>query len=220
MKRFILSLIAIVVLTLSLGVGFVYSGIFDVAATSKDSALLSWVLMTTREHSIESRASAVMMPEEEFLNKQETLLEGFEHYNEMCVVCHGAPGVDAGEARKGLNPEPPLLAKLDDIKDDPLTEIFWIIKNGIKMTAMPAWGPTHNDDKVWAMAVFVKKLPEMSAEDYQALRQQVALAGGGHSHEHGHDHETVSKEPHDSLDSVKHTHDTTKHTHDSVKHTH
>jgi len=171
MKQLITSLVIVVVIMLVAGIGFIYSGIFDVAATTKDSALLSWVLETTRENSIESRSEGVVVPDEATLTKPETLQVGFEHYDEMCVVCHGAPGVDAGEAREGLNPEPPLLAKLKDLTEDPPGELFWIIKNGIKMTGMPAWGPTHNDEKIWAMVAFVRKLPNMSAEEYKAMRK-------------------------------------------------
>lgn len=52
------------------------------------------------------------------------------------------------------------------------------------MTGMPAWGPTHSDDKVWAMAMFVKKLPTMSADEYQALKQKLPESSHEHEHEH------------------------------------
>ena len=48
-------------------------------------------------------------------------------------------------------------------------ESFWIIKNGIKMTSMPAYGPTHTDQKIWAMTDFLlNKMNKMSTEEYQA----------------------------------------------------
>ena len=103
----------------------------------------------------------------------------------MCVMCHGAPGIEAGEAREGLNPQPPLLAKVKDLVTDPPGELFWVIKNGIKMTGMPAWGPTHSDEKIWAMVAFVRKLPNLSAEEYKVMQQQ--LSGSDRDHDHGHD---------------------------------
>jgi mono/diheme cytochrome c family protein len=188
MKSFGISLFIIIAIVLLMGFGFIHSGAFNVAATSKDPALLSWVLETTREHSIENHSSDITAPDKAELAKTETLREGFEHYNEMCVVCHGAPGIDPGEAREGLNPKPPLLAKLKDLETDPLSETFWIIKHGIKMTGMPGWGPTHSDDKIWAMVAFVRKLPSMSAAEYQALRQQLKESGDDEEHEHEHIH--------------------------------
>jgi len=206
MKQFFIMLVAVLLLIGLAGMGYMYSGAFNVAATSKDSALLSWILETTRESSIESRAEDIKPLEEAELNKPEMLSEGFEHYNEMCVVCHGAPGVDAGEAREGLNPKPPLLAKLKDVSTDPANELFWIIKNGIKMTAMPAWGPTHSDEKIWAMTAFVRKLPTMTPAEYQTMREQ--MKASGHSHESGHSHDAGHEEMGSEMPAAKsgHTH--------------
>jgi len=177
MKIFLSTVITIFLLSVLGGILFIYSGRYDVAASSKDPAILRWVLQTTRERSIDRRVEAVVPPADSVLNDPETIREGFEHYNEMCVVCHGAPGVDAGEAREGLNPSPPLLTEQDE--DLSLREVFWVVKHGIKMTGMPAWGPTHSDDKIWAMAAFVKRLPELSAADYRAMQQET---GSEHNH--------------------------------------
>jgi mono/diheme cytochrome c family protein len=92
----------------------------------------------------------------------------------MCVGCHGAPGVDPAELRDGLNPEPPLLA--EHAGHLPLNEVFWVIKHGVRMTGMPAWGVTHSDDGIWAIAAFVEKLPAYIALDYQEMRQQAGEA--------------------------------------------
>jgi mono/diheme cytochrome c family protein len=68
---------------------------------------------------------------------------------------------------KGLYPRPPRFYKSDDMPDP--DEAFWIIKNGIKMTSMPAFGPTHDDRKIWAITGFVlNKMNKMSPEEYQA----------------------------------------------------
>jgi mono/diheme cytochrome c family protein len=189
MKTVIWTIVVVVILGLAGGIYFMYSGVYDVAATSEDSSIMRWVLHTTREESIERRAEDVIPPADTALSDPENIRIGFEHYDEMCVVCHGAPGVEPGEAREGLNPKPPLLAKMKE--DIPAKELFWVIKHGIKMTGMPAWGPTHSDDKIWAMVAFVKKLHELSPADYQAMRQETAgsededegMAASGHHHE-------------------------------------
>ena len=185
MKNFVVTLLTIVVVVLLAGAIFIYSGVFNVASTNKDSALVSWLLSTVRERSIEHHSSNIVVPLQTELDNPETINEGFEHYNEMCVMCHGAPGIEAGEAHEGLNPQPPLLAKVKDLVTDPPGELFWVIKNGIKMTGMPAWGPTHSDEKIWAMVAFVRKLPNLSAEEYKVMQQQ--LSGSDRDHDHGHD---------------------------------
>ena len=171
--KYILYTTAVIAVLILLGCCvFVYSGVYNVAASQSDNAVVQWMLRTARERSVERRADAVRLPDETVLNDPETVRTGFGHYDEMCVGCHGAPGVEPGELRDGMNPEPPLLA--EHAGDMPLRELFWVIKHGIKMTGMPAWGVTHSDDKVWAMAAFVKKLPEYDALDYQEMRQQNA----------------------------------------------
>ncbi len=57
-------------------------------------------------------------------------------------------------------------------------EVFWMVKHGIKMSAMPAFGPTHGDDTLWAMSAFVKQLPGTTAEQYAAIPGEEQ--GGGH----------------------------------------
>jgi mono/diheme cytochrome c family protein len=73
---------------------------------------------------------------------------------------------------RGLRPQPPPLA--DVVPEWSTAELFWIAKHGIRMTGMPAWGPTHGDDELWAMVAFVKTLPTMSAEDYRRMEMEAA----------------------------------------------
>jgi mono/diheme cytochrome c family protein len=96
---------------------------------------------------------------------------GFAHYKEMCVTCHGAPGVQPDETGKGLYPKPPDLAK--SIKGWTPAQLFWITKNGIKMTGMPSFGKTHNDEKIWAIVAFIEKLPGMTKDQYSTYVKSV-----------------------------------------------
>ena len=72
----------------------------------------------------------------------------------MCVGCHLAPGIENSEIRVGLYPKPPVLSEARGLNPG---NAFWIIKHGIKMSAMPAWGATHDDDSIWAMVAFVQE---------------------------------------------------------------
>ena len=121
---------------------------------------MKWVLNTTKDRSIESRLKDITVPD---LNNLSMINEGFKHYNEMCVSCHGAPGLEETEVSVGLNPTAPYLVKV--AKEIDAKELFWITKNGIKMTGMPAWGKTHSDEKIWDIVAFVKKLPDMTLKN-------------------------------------------------------
>jgi len=64
------------------------------------------------------------------------------------------------------DPHPPNLAQ-EDTKDT--QRAFWIIKHGIKMSAMPAWGKTLDDAAIWDIVSFIRKMPDMSADQYRQL---------------------------------------------------
>jgi hypothetical protein len=59
-------------------------------------------------------------------------------------VCHLAPGYAQDETAEGLYPHPPQLAGGNTLAP---AEIFWVLKHGLKMTGMPAWGAPHTDDE-------------------------------------------------------------------------
>ena len=157
--------VVIVLLVLALAaVGFIYSGIYDVAATTPDTGLIQWALETTQHRSVHRRAEEVEAPAS--LDDPNLIRTGLIEYHEMCVVCHGAPGVPISPVGQGLNPSPPELAKESG---EEAGELFWVTKNGIKMTGMPAFGVTHSDEEIWAIVAFMKKMGDLSPEEYQRM---------------------------------------------------
>lgn len=191
-RTVIYTLLISAVVVLIGGMLFIYSGAFDVSAGWKDGPLVRWIVVTTRERSIETRSEDIKPAVD--LNDHKVLMEGFKHYREMCVECHRAPGLEASETSKGLNPKPPNLSR-SDVDEDPPGEIFWVIKNGIRMTGMPAWGVTHSDEKIWAMTAFVQKLPKMTPAQYKAYDKEA----GPPSHDHDED-EAGHDESMDTMD--------------------
>lgn len=161
------SLILAVVLLAAGGAALVFSGLYDVAATDPPSRAERWLLGTVMERSVRARADEVPQPPEE---TDQLLAAGFEHYDEMCVVCHGAPGVERGEIGKGIQPEPPELS--EEAEEWTLREVFWITRNGIKLAGMPAFGPTHTDEEIWGISMFVRRLPAIDAAGYARLRRE------------------------------------------------
>jgi mono/diheme cytochrome c family protein len=165
MKKIILTVIITLVVIVAAFTAYIYSGTYDVSQlTPHNNAITKWMIRTTKHKSINKRLKNIQVPA---LNDTAMIVQGFVHYNEMCVSCHGAPGINPGEMAKGLYPKPPMFYKSNNMPDP--DESFWIIKNGIKMTSMPAYGPTHTDQKIWAMTDFLlNKMNKMSPEEYQA----------------------------------------------------
>jgi mono/diheme cytochrome c family protein len=171
----LITLISLLVLLLI----FVYSGWYNVSAMNDESGLMKWVFNSTKSNSIESRLKEISVPD---LNDLAMLKEGFEHYNEMCVSCHGVPGEEESELSKGLNPPAPYL--VESVKHSDEKELFWVIKNGIRMTGMPAWGKTHSDEKIWAIVAFMKTLPKLTPEEYNKMGDGSEDMGEDENHIH------------------------------------
>jgi mono/diheme cytochrome c family protein len=138
-----------------------YTGSYNVAANVPDNPALDWFLTNTMINSVISRAKSVQAPAG-FTDQQAKA--GFTIYNQTCVHCHGAPGRDPGDIAKGLNPDAPDLS--DAVGDMTTAQMFWIIKNGIKMSAMASYGKVHSDDEIWNVVAFVQRLPKMTPEAY------------------------------------------------------
>ena len=173
MKKIILSVIITIVVLIGLFVIFIYSGAYNVSQLVHHNPVTQWAINTTVVHSIDSRDKDIKVPG---MNDTTMLQEGFSHYNEMCVTCHGGPGIQPDDLSKGLYPEPPKFYKSNDMPDT--TEAFWIIKNGIKYTSMPAFGPTHSDQKIWAITDFLlNKLNKMTPQEYAQWKEKYAEAG-------------------------------------------
>jgi mono/diheme cytochrome c family protein len=151
---------------------FIHSGAYDVAADVPHWTVTDSAMETLRTASVERRSAHVEVPP---LGDAALVVSGAGNYDAMCAGCHLQPGVEATEMSRGLYPAPPNLATRR--LEDPAAA-FWVIKHGIKMSGMPAWGKSMEDKYVWELVAFLNELPEMSADRYQEL----VNASGGHQH--------------------------------------
>jgi mono/diheme cytochrome c family protein len=160
-----------IVITIAAEIGLalivILTGWYNVSAIHQDKGMIKWALSTTSDNSVEFHAKDIKAPN---LNDTSLIKLGFAHYKEMCESCHGGPGKEETELAKGLNPHAPNLAK--SAKEMSPEEIFWVTKNGIKMTGMPAWGKTHPDKKIWAITAAIEKLPSMTAAQYNSYKEE------------------------------------------------
>ena len=162
--------------------GFVWSGVYNIAADDLHTRPVYALMHTMRERSITVRANKLHPPPN--LNDPALIRQGAGNYNAMCMSCHLAPGMADTELSKGLYPAPPNLSK----QTVDAASAFWVIKHGIKASGMPAWGKSMQDDYIWNMAAFLQQLPTMDAAQYQALVDSSGGHdhGGGETKPHGH----------------------------------
>lgn len=167
--KYLIGAISVIVLLIIGYLIFIYSGMYNISAMVHHDKLTLWMMNTVRDNSIKHNAdNKIKMPD---LSDDSLIKMGFVHYREMCVSCHGAPGINQNEFAEGLYPNPPMLSKVAN--DWTTQQLFWITKNGLKMTGMPAFGPTHTDDMIWAIVAFTKKLPTLSKEEFQIFDDEM-----------------------------------------------
>jgi mono/diheme cytochrome c family protein len=184
--RCLLAFVLVALLSLAALMGFAYSGWADISATGTESAPVLWLLETTRTNAVARQASEIRVPD---LSAPTLAASGAPAFDDMCAGCHGAPGRQPMLGVGYMNPAPPELADVAGKRT--AAELFWVIKHGIRMTGMPAWGPTHSDDQLWALVALVQRLPDLSEEAFRQLVKQ----GGDEDHEHQHAHGASADEP-------------------------
>ncbi len=173
MKKMIWGSILVFVVIAGGGLVYMAAGFYPIGADVPHNALTYKVLEFARERSVAHASKNIRVPD---LSQADLLLRGGADYNDMCAGCHLKPGVTESDLSIGLYPKPPNLSMPHDdhVHGDPSEEEqakrqFWIIKHGIKASGMPAWGPTHSDERIWAMVAFIQRLPELDEDYYQII---------------------------------------------------
>lgn len=200
--------LAVIGIAFAGGAAFFLSGSYNVSATDKHWDITTKVIELVRDRSVHAGSEDIVAPP---LDNKEMIANGAKNYDAMCVQCHLAPGVEPTELSQALYPKPPIFYQDDGKHKHSPAETFWAIKNGFKMTGMPAWGEFHTDQQLWEMTAFLQELKTMDAETYKEL-----VGEGGHTHAEGvHD-----KPEHDNSDGHhdKPEHDNSDGHHDKPEH--
>jgi predicted CXXCH cytochrome family protein len=143
------------------------------SAAEEPSSLEKVAARTARNLAIPSRARNEENP---WKPTPETLKEAREDFIARCAICHGNDG--SGQTQVGQN----LYPKAPDLRL-PLTqnltdgELRYIIRNGVRLTGMPAWGNPHveQDEDSWKLVLFIRGLRQLTTEE---KTQQASTANG------------------------------------------
>ena len=153
------------------GVGFaliaifiVLSGVIPIQASSGHWRATAWVLDLIKRRSVHTYSRTIVPPP---VDQPWWILRGAAHYESGCRSCHGSP----------LSPRPPLVMRMTPHPPElppriarwDRSELFQIVKHGIKFTAMPAWGAPQRADEIWMMVAFLRALPSLTPDAYRAL---------------------------------------------------
>lgn len=167
--------VALIVATFVLAGGaavFVYSGVYDIAATDQHTAPVFWLLNTVMRRAVHHHARDIVPPP---LDDPAVVARGRGLYRAHCARCHGAPGVAPEPFALGLRPPPANLANAAIEWQAPA--LFWTTKYGLKLTGMPAWEFRLADDAMWAIVAYLQRMPYESPRAYAAALRATDSSG-------------------------------------------
>ena len=164
------------ILVVIAGAIYFFVGFYNVAADSHEPQVVSSALVSVRQASVARHAAGITPPAS--INDLSVIRSGASAFVARgCVNCHGAPGLEWAKFSEGLEPAPPDLKEVGPPADP--AQIFWVIKNGIRMTAMPSFGKVGvQDEEIWSLVALVKSLDKISDADFKAWTAPSAGQGG------------------------------------------
>jgi mono/diheme cytochrome c family protein len=160
------------------------------AANAKPVPLEGWVATTSLRANLARYAPKGANP---VPLTEANLMTGIDLYGRNCAACHGTPGSGESGIAKGEYPKPPQFGSHPEMASHSMAEMgshsmadhppghtFWIIKNGIRLTGMPAWQGVLNDQEIWTLVLFLDqkdKLPPAAQQAWENLgKSQTSVA--------------------------------------------
>ncbi len=183
MGKYVIGAVAGLVLAMTLACAVSIGGWLNVGALWPDPPPVAWWLHTSYEQAVARRAADIRVPDT--LDDPASVLAGARVFDQMCSICHTPPGLSPTVQSQGLNPAPPQLSRMLSRRTP--AQAFWVIQNGVRMSGMPAFGPSHSDAQLWQLVAFLKQAAGMDAAGYAQIQEQARQtpALDGHHHRHG-----------------------------------
>lgn len=146
---------------------FIWIAPYNVAASIPHLPGVKWLLHTYMRNAVQTWSAGIEPPDWVDFEDPALIRLGAAHFETGCAPCHGAPGRQPNPVTRGMRPAPPPLTEPAK-RYDP-EELYWLVRNGLKYTGMPAWSGEHRDDEPWAVAAFLLRYPDLDAESYARL---------------------------------------------------
>lgn len=165
-KHALLTLILSALIAAAVAAWIIAGGHFDVSVSAQLPKPVHDLIHLTRVNAVR-RETRDLLARPADLGDRMTLLGAVRDFQSLCADCHRPPGGTTPMLASILNPTPADLSEAADKRS--LEELFWVTKYGIRMSAMPAWGQSQSDARLWAIVTLVARFPRMPAEQYRQL---------------------------------------------------
>jgi mono/diheme cytochrome c family protein len=154
MKRFLW--ITALILALVLLGGTLLASQFNLSALPEPGNTETF-LATKAKHFLVRIASRGEIPPSP-TDMKASLAEGDKLFGTDCSECHGNSGRKPTDAGRWMYPRAADLGSTE-VQSYSDRELFWIVKNGIRLSGMPAFGRVESDQNIWDLIHFVRTLP-------------------------------------------------------------
>ncbi len=142
----------------------VLSGLVPVTASSGHFPITAWGLELAMERSVATNSLGIEPPP---LANEALVMQGAAHFESGCAWCHGQPQSAPGRIVTHMTPHPSdLNEELEKWSD---SQLFYIVRHGVKFTGMPAWPAQQRSDEVWSIVAFLKRYNDLTIDQYHEL---------------------------------------------------
>ncbi|HUY86280.1 MAG TPA: cytochrome c [Acidimicrobiales bacterium] len=133
----------------------------DISALPQPSRFETWTATTIRGWYIHRAAahSSLTMP----ANDASEVSAGQGLFGMACASCHGTDGRSSTNIGKSMYPRAPDLGS-PEVQKLSNPELFWVIRNGIRLSGMPGFGNVLSNDEIWQATYYVRSLRESPNE--------------------------------------------------------
>jgi mono/diheme cytochrome c family protein len=157
MRNFLLGVVVTLVVVFGGGYLFLVTGMYNPSAIPDPGKLERTIAHEALDSAVDRRAPNQQNP---FQPTDENLIQGAMTYEMACSECHGGAKHKISPMAHAFSPRVPQL--INRVPRDPDAHLFWVTKNGIKMTGMPAWATQFSDDELWKVILFIKNSNKLS----------------------------------------------------------
>lgn len=132
---------------------YLRSGYAPVATSAPPMPMERFLVRTAMHATIDRQETPIHLANA----TNDSLVAGAQVYLHHCAVCHGVPGKPPTAVAEGMYPRPPQFFRPNAEKiDDPAAEVYWKVRNGIRLTGMPGFHRSLNDGQVREVTGFIE----------------------------------------------------------------
>ncbi|HLH36344.1 MAG TPA: cytochrome c [Alloacidobacterium sp.] len=168
-RKIMISLAAIVLLAVFACIFLVGQMIHRGFSTREQPGVVESSLATAmRDAAISARYKTMKNP---VAVTPEAIQEGMDHWADHCATCHANNGSGDTMYGRTMYPRPPDMRQNDTQRKSD-GELYWTIKNGVRLSGMPAFGAPGDDDMdSWKLVAFIRHLPSLSQSEEQGMEK-------------------------------------------------